>query len=172
MTEIKIDINFDNCCDENFTEIRNIDEKELKTNSAKICKFFLNNKPILEQSTLFGFDFSKLSFELILINDSEIHQINLQYRQKNSPTDVITFALFADSEPKFVLDGEISLGEIIISPETVFRQSKENGNSFEKELYYIISHGILHLLGFDHLTEFDYKFMVDWQNKAIKELYV
>ena len=102
------------------------------------------------------------------MNNEEIHRINKEYRQKDSPTDVITFAIFADSDEdeKFVFDGEVHLGEIMISLDKIEEQSKENNVTFEDELYYLVSHGVLHLLGYDHQSEEDYNLMVKLQNQA------
>ena len=101
--------------------------------------------------------------------DSEkTHQINRDYREKDYPADIITFAIFADSEEKFVFDGEINLGEIIIALDKVEEESKKKGTTFNHELAFLISHGILHLLGFDHQTEEDYNFIIGLQNKALE----
>ena len=80
----------------------------------------------------------------------------------------MTFAIFADSpkDEQYIIDGEINLGEIIVSLDKIEEQSKENNVTFNDEIYYIISHGILHLLGFDHQSEEEYNFMVNNQNKA------
>ncbi len=148
----QIDISFEN----SYTNFHiDIVEKEVLSVSQKICSFFINDKEILEKSVLRGYEFNKISFELIFVSNEVIHEVNREYRQKDSPTYVITFVLFADSEPKVVYDGEISLGEIIVSLDKIEEQAKEIGNTFKDELYYIISHGILHLLGFDHLSEED-----------------
>ena len=81
---------------------------------------------------------------------------------------IISFAIFADSLPeeRFIIDDEINLGEIIISLDKTEEQSKNNNVTFDSELYYLISHGILHLLGFDHQTQEEYDFMVEKQNIA------
>ena len=148
-----------------------IDEKKIEEISKELCCYFLAKNNVIKKSILEGYVFNKISFELIFVDNNSIWQINKEYRKKDSPTDVITFALFADSDPKFVLDGEINLGEIIVSLDRIQQQSKEIGNTFKDELYYIISHGILHLLGFDHLNEEDYDFMVGLQKESLKEVY-
>ena len=93
-----------------------------------------------------------------------------EYRKKDSPADIITFALFADSEEKFVTDGEIVLGDIVLALDKVEEFAKEKGNTFDYELKFLIAHGILHLLGFDHQTEDEYNFVVKHQTQAIEEL--
>ena len=145
-----------------------IDEKLIYDNTLKMTNYILSQQEIVEKSCLVNRSFSELSFDIVFVNNDEIHRINKEYRQKDSPTDVITFAIFADSpeNEKFIFDDEIQLGEIIVSLDTIKSQAIENNVSFEDELYFIISHGILHLLGFDHLTQQDYDFMVENQKNA------
>ena len=147
-------------------------EGQICSRSAKITDFFLNDNDIFPNSCLSNEDYSDIVINLILCDDSKIHEINREYRKVDRPTDVISFAIFADSpkEERFIFDGEINLGDVFLSLETTQRQAKENNNSFEKEFYYLISHSILHLLGFDHIDEITYDFMVSKQNEALKIL--
>lgn len=158
---------------ENLYEDYDIDEVKVYNNSVKIAEYIFQQKDIINVSCLSNQKYTDVFFDIVLTTNEKIHEINKEYRHKDSPTDVITFAIFADSseDEKFVFDGEIHLGEIIVSLDTIETQSKENNTTFDDELYYIISHGILHLLGFDHLTETDYNFMVDVQNKAKAVVY-
>ncbi len=110
---------------------------------------------------------ANFDFELVFCDDSKIKEINSQYRGKDCPTDVITFALFFDCEEKVVFDNEINLGEIIISLDTAKKQAEATGIGLEKELKTLVVHGILHLLGFDHQTEEDYDFVVKMQESLI-----
>ena len=107
------------------------------------------------------------SFDILFVNDSEIQEINRDYREKDRATDVITFALFFDSSERFIQENNIELGEILISLDTAKRQAEDANIEFDKEVKTLIAHGILHLLGFDHLTEDDYNFVVDVQNKVV-----
>ena len=153
---------------ENTYEEFNIDEVKVYNNSVKITEFLINCSEVFKKSCLNKYKFLSICFDIVLTDNKEIHRINKEYRQKDTPTDVITFAMFADSseDERFILEGEINLGEIIISLDRIKEQANENNVTFEDELYYIISHGVLHLLGFDHLSEEDYNFMVNYQNKA------
>ncbi|SFL32489.1 rRNA maturation RNase YbeY [Pelosinus propionicus] len=91
---------------------------------------------------------------VVLADDDYIHQLNRQYRGKDCSTDVLSFALNEGEEPQIVNGPEeILLGDIIISLETAARQAEEYGHSLERELAYLTTHGILHLLGYDHMTE-------------------
>ena len=123
---------------------------------------------LLDISCLDGFDFESLTFDILFCDSEKTHQINRDYRNKDYPADIITFAIFADDDAKFILDDDINLGEIIIALDKVKEEAKKHNVSDEYELYFLIAHGILHLLGFDHQTEEDYNFVVEVQKKALK----
>lgn len=153
---------------ENTYENYGIDVVSVYKKVMKLSNYLFENDEVMSKSCLSSCDFDTVSFDIVFVNNEEIHRVNKEYRQKDSPTDVITFAIFADSDEdeKFIFDGEVNLGEIIVSLDKIEEQSKENNVSFNDELYYLVAHGILHLLGFDHQTETDYNFMVEMQNKA------
>lgn len=158
---------------ENTYDEYQIDEVNLYNSCKKIADYIFSQKDIIEKSCLKDLGENNIFFDIVLMNNEEIHRINRDYRQKDRPTDVITFALFADApkEEQFVFDNEIHLGEMMISLDKIEEQAKENNVTFDDEMHYIVAHGILHLLGFDHLTESDYNYMVDIQNKAKAILY-
>ena len=135
----------------------------------KIIEKFLSDKSIYDNCCLKEAVYKDLSIDFVFCNDEFIHKINKEYRGFDKPTDVISFALFADDNNKIDTE-EINLGEIIVSLDTAKRQALEANHSVEKEIYYLISHGILHLLGFDHLTEEEYNFMVEKQNLVTKDI--
>jgi probable rRNA maturation factor len=86
---------------------------------------------------------------ILLTGNEEIAGINREYRDKEGATDVISFA-YNESEN----EGHYEvLGDIIISLERVEEQSSEYGHTFEREFYYVLTHGILHLLGYDHIED-------------------
>ena len=148
----ELNIFLENIC-ENFEPAP--DMRQLTDNTKKMLAFFLDNEEWVKKSCLNGEDFKTLSFDVVFCDNEKIHEINRDYRQKDAPTDVISFAIFADSEPaeRFVFDEEINLGEIIISLEKTKQQAQENAHSFLDELYFLLAHGILHLAGYDHQTE-------------------
>lgn len=146
------------------------EENEIKKKAEKILENLLKMSEIQKGSPIFNYEFNTLNFELSFCNDETIHQINKEYRQKDRPTDVITFALFCDDKNSIMYDNTIELGEIIISTQTLERQAQENNHSKEREMYTLITHGILHLLGFDHLEQKDYDFVVSVQNKIVENL--
>lgn len=155
---------------ENIHDELRVDEKKAIGTAKALLAFFINDSFIYEESCLSGQNFRCISFDILYCDSEKTHQINKEYRQKDYAADIITFAIFADSEEKFVFDGEINLGEIIISLDKVSENAKEKNCDFEQKLYFLISHGIMHLLGFDHQTEEDYNFIIEAQNRALESL--
>lgn len=158
-----------NIFSENIHKSLEVDEKKAINKAKKILKFYLEQESIFKPSCLYNRDFNCISFDILYCNNEKSHQINKEYRQKDSPADIITFAIFADGEEKFIFDKEVNLGEIIISLDKVDTNSKEKNTSFEDELHFLISHGIMHLLGFDHQTNEDYNFIIKAQTSALEK---
>ena len=96
---------------------------------------------------------------LILVDLDEIHNINLQYRHLDRPTDVISFEE----------DEEDYLGEIFICIDKVYSQALEYSHSNEREFAFLLCHGLLHLHGYDHMNEKDEKEMFDLQDEILNE---
>lgn len=93
---------------------------------------------------------------LVFCDDAYIQNLNRDYRGKDQPTDVLSFALNEGEEPEIVGGpAQVLLGDIIISLETAARQAEEYNHSLEREVAYLTVHGMLHLLGYDHMTEED-----------------
>ncbi|MBO6177967.1 MAG: rRNA maturation RNase YbeY [Selenomonadaceae bacterium] len=101
-----------------------------------------------------------------ITNDEEIHKLNKKYRGIDRPTDVLSFA-FRESEDD--LDAE-NLGEIIISLPKATAQAEEYGHSLKRETAFLTVHGMLHLLGYDHIEEKDQEEMENEQRIVMKEL--
>lgn len=104
------------------------------------------------------------------VNNEEIHRLNKEYRQKDQPTDVLSFAL-EEGEDGAVDDGVIPriLGDIIVSVDKVLEQAKAYHHSFERELGFLTVHGFLHLLGYDHMNDEDEKIMFRRQEEILHE---
>lgn len=108
-----------------------------------------------------------------LVNDEEIHQINRNYRNVDRITDVISFAFNDDdSSLGMIKNEEIPhlLGEIFICIPQALRQAKEIGNSDQRELSFLFVHGLLHLLGYDHMKEEDAKIMFPLQDQILNKV--
>ena len=98
---------------------------------------------------------------VLITDDENIHQINLEQREIDRPTDVLSFPMFefvpgqppvddADADPA---TGLTPLGDMVISLERCEEQAREFGHSVERELCYLAVHSVLHLLGYDHMDE-------------------
>ena len=105
-----------------------------------------------------------------IVDNDYIHDINRTYRHKDAPTDVISFA-FLDDNPErdnlFHSKKMVVLGEIYISKDKAKEQSKEYGHSLEREMKFLFVHGLLHLLGYDHMKEEDEKVMFRLQDEIL-----
>jgi probable rRNA maturation factor len=111
-------------------------------------------KVINKAAQLYGLDTAEVS--VTLTNNDHIREINLNYRNKDAATDVISFALNEGEEPEIIDGPEINmLGDIIISIERAMEQAEEYGHSLERELAFLTVHGMMHLLGYDHIEEED-----------------
>lgn len=147
----------------------NLDFDWVKDTAKSILEYLLSQDEISNSCCLKNYEYENISFDFLFCDSGQTHSINLEYRSKNYPADIITFAVFADSheDERFILDGDINLGEIIIALDKMIEGGKEKGISKEYELAFFISHGIMHLLGFDHNTMQDYNFVVEYQKKAL-----
>lgn len=112
-----------------------------------------------------------LEVSVTFMNDDEIQKINAEYRGKDKPTDVISFALEEMSEDEVAIiredDMPVVLGDIVISVETAHRQAEEYGHDDRREIGFLALHGFLHLLGYDHLTEDEEKKMFSRQTDIL-----
>lgn len=99
----------------------------------------------------------ELEIYVTLTNNESIHKTNLEQRNVDRPTDVLSFPMFEREEIHFLKENNKQeptiLGDIIVSIEKVKEQAEEYGHSFERELAYLVTHGMLHLLGYDHMIE-------------------
>lgn len=104
---------------------------------------------------------------LLFVNDAAIRKFNLQFRKINKPTDVLSFP---GGAPLPGTTGEW-LGDIVISIETAVRQAKQLGHSRDREIRFLMIHGLLHLLGWDHeRSPTEAKKMYELQRKVLKQM--
>ena len=99
-----------------------------------------------------GIDEARTEISVTFVEAEEIRQLNRDYRENDKVTDVLSFPQFDDLNdiPDF---GEICLGDVVICKERAAEQAEEFGHSFEREIIYLFTHSILHLLGYDHMEE-------------------
>ncbi len=114
-----------------------------------------------------------------LTDDAGIHEVNLEMRNVDRPTDVLSFPMFdltpgeaPTEEDEALLDpatGRLPLGDMVISMERVEAQAEEFGHSKRRELAYLVVHSVLHLLGYDHLDEGEEKARMRAREEAVME---
>ncbi len=107
-----------------------------------------------------------------IVNDNEIHDLNKRYRGVDRPTDVLSFALNeSEYDEPFIEEFDVKLlGDIIISAETALRQGEEYGHGVDREMAYLGVHGLLHVLGYDHMNDADKAIMRQKEEEALKAI--
>lgn len=140
-------------------------------------EIFLNNKQEkinidLEYWEKFSLDLLKLleqpdntEVSITFVDNAEIQELNKNFRNIDKPTDVLSFPF----DNSFNLPVRV-LGDVIISTEKAQFQSDEYGHSLTREIGFLMVHGVLHLLGYDHMTEEDEKEMFGLQKQLLEEL--
>lgn len=107
---------------------------------------------------------------ILLVDNDYIQELNLIYRHKNKPTDVLSFAMneLTDEEPQYDAGDEVNvLGDIVISLEQASAQSQDYGHSLSRELGYLVVHGMLHLMGYNHEIEEEAREMRKLEEKVM-----
>ena len=109
----------------------------------------------------------KYEISLLLTTDAEVQALNRDYRDKDQPTDVLSFAALEVDAPPLPAGEPLPLGDIIISIHTARRQAESQGHSLATELQWLASHGLLHLLGWDHPDDDSLERMLDKQGQLV-----
>lgn len=128
-------------------------------NSSLTHEFFMS----IAEAVFKYLDMEENNYEisLLITDDETIHQLNKEYRQKDRPTDVLSFPM----------DDEVMLGDIVISLDTAKNQAQEREIGLDREIAFLFIHGLLHLLGYDHETSVeDEKEMFALQEEILKKL--
>ena len=108
-----------------------------------------------------------LEFNIIIVDNTYIHELNKNYRGIDRPTDVISFAL--EDNKDFVDVGHRVLGDIYISIDKAKEQAIEYGHDLRREICFLAVHGFLHLLGYDHMEKEDEEVMFSLQEEILNE---
>lgn len=148
--------------------------KRIYDENGVVCSFFLYNKirrccaASLKEEKIK----EKAEVSLTIVSNEEIRELNREHREKDSVTDVLSFPLGENGE--FDIDPEtnrIMLGDIVISAERAAEQAKEYGHTFEREMCFLATHSMFHLLGYDHeVSSEEEKIMFEKQEKVLKSL--
>jgi len=117
----------------------------------------------------------KLGLSVTFCDNNHIQDLNRNYRSKDVPTDVLSFAIEDGEDKTFVEELEkISsvreIGDIVISYERATMQANEYGHSLKRELCFLFTHGVLHLLGYDHMNKNDEEIMLGLQEKILNDM--
>lgn len=123
----------------------------------------INIKDYIEKIVKLALELNNISFENVCISISsaskeEINKLNLEYRNIDRPTDVLSFPIFEREEieefkniPEDKKLKEVELGDIVLCMDIIYSQSVEYGTGIIREVLYMITHGVCHLLGYDHI---------------------
>ena len=106
-------------------------------------------------------------FNILFVNNEEIHKINREYRNTDRVTDVISFAL--EDNKDITYEDFRLLGDIYIAIDVAYDQAIEYNHSRKREVCFLATHGVLHLLGYDHMNEEEEKEMFSLQEKLLQE---
>lgn len=104
---------------------------------------------------------------LVIVDDEQIRTINRSYRKIDKPTDVISFALKDQEDDYEMMEGKRELGDIFINVDALKRQAEAYGHSEEREFGFLFTHGLLHLCGYDHMSEEQEREMFALQEQII-----
>ena len=159
---MKLEVNY-NIEDNRWNEYLNFNEfdkfiENIFNATINELKYVLNKKNTIELS-------------ITLTNDENIRKINCEYRWIDKPTNVLSFPLF---ENEFLREYNkskyISLGDIILSIETVIAEANEQNKTFIEHLTHLIVHSILHLFGYDHINDDEANIMEGLEIKILEKL--
>lgn len=116
-----------------------------------------------------GVDGQRAELSVTFVDPEEIRVLNRDYRGVDKVTDVLSFPQFkgADEMPQ---QGELCLGDVVICREKAAGQAEEFGHSFEREIIYLFTHSVLHLLGYDHMTDEDKRQMRQREEEVMEYL--
>lgn len=146
----------------NYEYINQTNEKSWKNYKPYVDLIVSRIKSVLKLEKLY-------EFSIILVESDKIHEINREYRNIDKETDVISFASL-DDHLLFDLNEIIELGDIFININAIRYQAHDYGHSLKREFCFLVTHGILHLLGYDHLNKEDEKRMFDLQEEILNEI--
>ena len=141
-----------------YEEFNYLEEKYLEIVDATFSMLELSFSPIISVS---------------IVDNDYIHQINKTYRNIDRETDVISFAFLDNEKNKTQImksNNVVSLGDIYISLEKAKEQANNYGHSLDRELLFLFTHGLLHLLGYDHMTKEDENIMFSLQDKILSNI--
>lgn len=158
------------------------DTKIFIENEQSVLTLEKNHVSLLEKTVLTCLQDENITIgceiNILITDDVSIKQINQQFRNIDRPTDVLSFPIIdmkngriISEEGDYDLDEELLLlGDIVISMETAQRQAEQYGHAIERELAFLASHGVFHLLGYDHMEKDEEAVMLAKQEAVLAKL--
>lgn len=133
------------------------------------------NRIIEEALKLNKLNIQKVYLGIGIVKPEEIQRLNKEFRNVDKVTDVLSFPMFTEDELRnieeiYINEEELSIGDIVICLEVIEKQAEEYGTGFNREMLYMITHGICHLLGFDHIEAEDKIKMRNMEEKILSKL--
>ena len=138
---VKIDVS-----EEILTAVEDITKDEMEEYIENVITIALNEEKLNKVNS---------HVSISSVSRGEIHKFNLEYRNVDRETDVLSFPIFTMEELKNNKLSNIDLGDILICIDVVRQQAKEYNTGMKREMLYMITHGICHLLGYDHIIDED-----------------
>ena len=141
---------------------------------------FLDLEPLARKAMTIAVEMAKLPDQVsgrnleasvVLANDDLLQVLNREYRQKDKPTNVLTFATI-DSDDPMPDEGPFPLGDIILSYQTIDREAREQDKFFKDHFIHMIVHGTLHLLGYDHQTDDEATIMETLEIRILERMHI
>ena len=137
-------------------------------NLQRKIKVDLNLLKEVTERTLKDSGYESAECGVLVVNDKRIAELNRTFRKVGAPTDVLAFSMREGQR----IEGSFNLlGDVVISAERALSQAIDRGHSLERELSFLLVHGLLHLLGWDDTTEADRKRMLRVQEKILKKVF-
>jgi len=133
------------------------------------------NKIIEKALELNDINIRKVYLGIGIVSQDEIQKLNKEHRDVDRPTDVLSFPMFTEEEFKklddvYLDEEELSIGDIVLCLDIIEKQAVEYGTGFNREMLYMITHGICHLLGYDHIEESDKVKMRELEEKILAKI--
>lgn len=146
----------------NRLSVHLLETKQARVGFSTGALFSLAKKIIRDHRRLVLKQYGRaITIELIWVSDKEIKKLNKQYRSKNQATDVLSFSFLGQKNETDLL------GQLFISVDTLRKQAKAQSHAFKIEAQVLFTHGLLHLLGFDHIKPKDFKQMMLLEQKYL-----
>lgn len=147
------------------------------TNDQNKIELTASLRNTVKKAIVAALDYQEIDFpveiSLTFVDNEKIHELNKEYRQKDAPTDVLSFPMFENGEIEYddESDEPCAIGDIVISLEKAVEQAEEYGHSLEREAAFLAVHSVLHLLGFDHeVSEEDDEYMKESAEEILSSI--